>query len=129
MIAESLRRWSVNNRGDALSFVDLLRTLPVVVPADLLEIIYQGESSRALFDLLLTITPTVPPIEVLCHRQIHIHCIIIPVLFLITLRELQVKRAYLKAIRFIHPDKLPADLAIESKALLVGYRIYYIHHR
>lgn len=68
VIAESLRRWSVNNRGDALSFVDLLRTLPMVVPADLLEIIYLGESSRALFDLLLTLTPTVPPIEVLCCR-------------------------------------------------------------
>ena len=64
VIAESLRRWSANHRGEALSFVDLLRTLPMVVPADLLEIIYQGESSRALFDSLLTLTPAAPPVEV-----------------------------------------------------------------
>eukprot|EP00597_Dinobryon_sp_UTEXLB2267_P003977 CAMPEP_0170075222 /NCGR_PEP_ID=MMETSP0019_2-20121128/12398_1 /TAXON_ID=98059 /ORGANISM="Dinobryon sp., Strain UTEXLB2267" /LENGTH=445 /DNA_ID=CAMNT_0010286053 /DNA_START=78 /DNA_END=1415 /DNA_ORIENTATION=+ len=94
VIADLLRQWQESPRGDVLSFVALLRTLPVVLPADMLEISYQHAASKGLFDSLLQLSSDVAPTEI--------------------------KKAYLKVIRLIHPDKVPPDLAIESKALLEG---------
>jgi hypothetical protein len=63
VIAESLRRWRLNGRGEEQSFVQLLRTLPMALPADLLEVIYQS-ASRGVFDSLLELPAAPPPPEV-----------------------------------------------------------------
>lgn len=91
-INRAMRKWRLNKKTkEDLSFPELLRDLSVILPNDLLVHIYSDTDHKTTFDSLLNLSLGSEPSVV--------------------------KKTYMKVVRFIHPDKLPASLELESKLL------------
>jgi len=90
------------NSGKELSFVELLRDLVLVLPSDLLLVVYTINSPhKAVLDTMQQdLSLTTPPNEV--------------------------KKIYLKVMRLIHPDKLPLGEEISTESRLLMERVFIL---
>jgi len=94
-----LKEWSTrkDKRGSVclLQFPELLRDLMLILPTDLLLAVYTASSNVTVRTVLHDVRT-----------------------FSVDTDPKEVKKAYMKAIRFLHPDKLPSTIDVTSKLLV-----------
>lgn len=120
-----LREWSTrtDKQGNIcpLQFPELLRDLMLILPTDLLLVVYTASNNVTVKTVLhdvRTFTISTDPREVLLATVDSVVRYSASPFGTCCCANLQVKKAYMKAMRFLHPDKLPSDIDVTSKLLV-----------